>query len=113
MRVIIAGPRDLYDYPLVEEIIKESGFSILEVVSGGATGVDSMGEIYAMKNDIPIKRFEADWDKYGKSAGPIRNQLMAEYAEALIAVDKQTPGTTDMIRKARKQGLKVYTKRIK
>jgi hypothetical protein len=110
MRVIIAGPRDYYNYDTVVAAVIASGFQITEVVSGKARGVDTLGEDWANANGIPIKPFPADWDKYPKNAaGPIRNEQMACYAEALIAIwDGHTSGTGDMIKRAKKHKLKLY-----
>lgn len=109
MRVIIAGSRDIIEYSLVYKAILDSGFTVTEVISGCASGVDSLGERYADSNQIPIRYFPADWRKYGKAAGPLRNQKMAEYADALIAIRKDmSRGTTDMINRARRLGLKIY-----
>lgn len=126
LKVIIAGPCNFNDIYTVFIAIKNSGFDIGEVVSGGATGVDTIGEQWARENGIPITRFIPDWDnidvdgavvktKYGKpynaKAGFDRNQKMAEYADALIAIDEDTPGTSDMIIRAEKVGIKVYIHR--
>lgn len=109
MKVIIAGSRGITDYDLVTEAITKSGFEITEVVSGGANGVDKLGEKFAVRNDIPIKVFLADWVKKKASAGIIRNAHMANYAEALIAVwDGKSAGTKNMIDTATKKGLKVF-----
>jgi hypothetical protein len=84
MIVVIAGSRE-YTYAFrLEKAIADSGFEITEVVSGCARGVDHMGEVWAAKHGIPITKFPADWDKHGKAAGPIRNEQMSEYADALI-----------------------------
>jgi len=103
MIVIIAGSRKGISYSDVEEAIASSTFTISEIVSGKANGVDTFGEEYAMKNEIPIKSFPANWSKYGKVAGPVRNQEMAEYADSLIAVwDGKSNGTSNMILNMRK-----------
>lgn len=109
MRVIIAGPRDYLNYDKVLKAIVGSGLVITEVVSGGATGVDRLGERWAKSRDIPIALFPADWSTHGKAAGPIRNKQMAEYADALIAIRRGfTPGTANMIETARWYGLLVH-----
>ncbi len=116
MRTIIAGSRHCSDYFLLLKAISESGFEseITEVVSGCATGVDSLGEKWAAKKGLPIKKFPALWSEFGKSAGPIRNSKMAQYAEALIAIQfTGSRGTADMVAKAKKFGLKVYVKEMK
>jgi hypothetical protein len=110
MRTIIAGSRGITDYEEVRKAIIDSGFIITEVVSGACpTGVDPLGERWAYLNDIPVKRFPADWDKFGKGAGPIRNREMARYGEALIACwDGVSRGTLNMVQEARLKGLKVH-----
>lgn len=109
MRVIIAGSRSITSYATVCEAIKASGFDITKVVSGCARGVDQNGEEWAFNHKIPVKLFHAFWNEEGKQAGPRRNQRMAEYAEALIAIwDGLSPGTRDMIERANKHGLKVF-----
>lgn len=107
MRVIIAGSRDCHDYDTLLEMIEECGWEITEVVSGGAKGVDALGERWAAENGVPLKIFPADWEKHGRAAGPIRNAKMAENADALIALMKGTNsrGTLNMIETAAKKGL--------
>ena len=98
MKVIIAGTRTFNDYKLLCNTIKELNINIDEIVCGGAKGADTLGEKYAKENNISIKYFLADWDKYGKRAGPIRNHQMGDYADYLIAFwDKKSKGTLDMI----------------
>ena len=107
MRVIIAGSRTIEDYDLVKKAIKDSGFDITEVVSGGAIGVDCLGEWWAEENDIPVKEFTAYWHIQGKPAGILRNQQMALYANALIAVwDGKSKGTKHMIEYMRDKMMK-------
>lgn len=109
MKTIIAGSRNITGYHQVTKAVEDSGFQITEVVSGGANGVDKLGERLAKASLLPCKVFAADWNKYGKRAGYVRNSEMAEYAEALIAVwDGKSRGTDHMIRTARVQGLKVF-----
>lgn len=98
MKVIIAGSRNIDDYPLVVKTIVSSKYDITEVVSGCATGVDTLGERWAIANNIPIKEMPADWNLHGRSAGPRRNRAMAEYADAAIVIwDGKSPGTRNMI----------------
>lgn len=79
-------------------------YQIKEIVSGGATGMDSVGEAFAKNYHVPLKRFPADWAKYGGLAGPRRNREMAEYADALLLVWNGTSkGSANM--KARMRGL--------
>ena len=110
MKIIIAGGRNFRVY----NKLRESCDNILvnqkdvEIVSGTAAGADTLGERYAQEKGYEVKKFPAQWDLYGKSAGYKRNQQMAEYADGLIAFwDGKSRGTKHMIDIANKMGLKV------
>lgn len=109
MKVIIAGSRGIDNIHLIAKAVRDSGFKVTEVVSGTARGVDRLGERWATNNGVPIRRFPADWDTFGKSAGYQRNAEMAMYADALIAIwDGYSKGTGHMIQLANTHHLKVY-----
>jgi hypothetical protein len=100
MKVIVAGCRDFYSHDFVAQTIEDSGFVLDEIVSGGAAGVDNVGQWYAHNNKIKCTTFPADWNKNGKAAGPIRNTTMANYADALILIwDGVSSGSRDMLQK--------------
>jgi len=99
MKLIIAGSRTFknIDADTINRFIKLFGLHPNEVVSGGATGVDASGEWYAKSKRLPIKTFKADWDEFGKAAGPIRNKEMAQYADALLLIwDGTSRGSMSM-----------------
>lgn len=108
MKVIIAGGRDFDNYDLLcrkaDKILsRQSG---IEIVSGTAKGADKLGERYAEERQYPVKRFIPDWNFFGKKAGFIRNEEMAEYADALIAFwNGESKGTRHMIDIATNVGL--------
>ena len=111
MKVIIAGSREGFTYQDVVTAMFNCGFTseVTEVVSGGARGVDRLGETWAAYNDVPVKQFIPDWDGLGKKAGHVRNRDMGDYSDALIALwDGKSKGTKGMIEYAEKKGLKVY-----
>lgn len=123
MKLIIAGSRDfipsnmlidalVFDFQLLD--------GIREVVSGGALGVDRAGESWAStypSDELLVKRFPADWDKYGKAAGPIRNREMAAYADALLLIwNGESRGSKNMreeMLKAKKPVYEVILRRTK
>ena len=110
MKVIIAGGREFKDFDLMirKMDLFTSKLDEVEIVSGTAKGADLLGEEYAKIRNHSIKRFPADWDKFGKGAGFKRNTEMAEYADALIAFwDGESKGTMHMINIAKKKGLQV------
>jgi hypothetical protein len=118
-RLIIAGTRTVPEtdefVQLVDETVTKvfGGILVTEVVSGCARGGDRVGEMWAERHGIPIKRFPADWNTYGRAAGPRRNNEMADYVfpgGALIAIyDGKSPGTRNMIANMRQRGLDVHT----
>lgn len=131
MKLIIAGPRrvvlsedksanHLKARRLVIDALDACGWrgDIHTVITGGAAGIDTAAHQYAM-HYWHTEVMQADWDKYGKSAGMIRNKAMAVAAGvggsgALLAIwDGQSWGTVGMIEIARKSGLRVYIHRFK
>ena len=115
MKIIIAGSRDITDFDIICKAIITSNAKekITELVSGTARGVDALGEKWAEIYHIPIKKFPANWNKYGKSAGYRRNEEMSEYGDALLAIwDGSSKGTQHMIDIAKEKGLKVYVYKV-
>ena len=111
LRTIIAGSRTLGLYHLNSASLQFDFPLIGTVISGHARGVDLAGEQWALERGIPVECYPAEWDKYGKSAGYRRNEVMADRAEALVAIwDGESRGTGHMIEVAERKGLlvKVY-----
>lgn len=87
MRVIIAGSRDIKGANSKVRIAMLScPFIPTVIISGTARGVDQAGENWAESVRLDVERYPADWETHGKSAGYKRNQLMAEKADALVAI---------------------------
>ena len=83
------------------------------IISGCAEGVDKLGEQWANEHNIPIEYFPADWDKWGKNAGMVRNGEMALEAEALVAIwCNNSRGTANMIETATNRRLTMYVVKI-
>lgn len=110
MKVIIAGSRDYW--PTTKEIdfwLNVAQLRVTEVVSGKASGVDTMGEKWAKEKQLPVKEFPAKWKQQGFAAGPLRNQEMAEYADACIAIpDRKSKGTWNMVANMKLRGKPVF-----
>ena len=118
IRVVIAGCRDYENYKAAKRFIdiclsnvrKENN---IVIVSGGARGADAIGERYAKENGFAVEKYLADWEKYGKSAGPIRNKQMAEIADYVICFwNEKSKGTKSMIDFAKKLNKPVKIKII-
>lgn len=114
-RVIIAGGRDFRDYDLLAKTMNHLLSNVsdeITVVCGKARGTDTLGEQYAKEHGYPVQYFPADWNRYGKAAGYLRNTEMAQNADALVAFwDGMSLGTRHMIEIAKAHGLKVRVKR--
>lgn len=117
VKIIIAGGREFNDYELLKNTVDHMTSIIypshdIEIVTGGARGADALGQRYARDHyniGIAHKRMDADWNQFGKSAGYIRNQEMADYSTHLIAFwDGKSRGTKHMIDIARNDGLKSH-----
>jgi hypothetical protein len=110
VKVIIAGSRTLTpSNQLLTDCITASGFDVEEIVEGGSAGVDKTAEAYGIGSNISVRTFPANWNKYGRAAGPRRNREMAEYADALILVwDGYSRGSASMKREADRAGIPVY-----
>lgn len=123
MKTIICGGRDyefvLRDYERLNQLKLE--LPITEVVSGaqkkfikakhGFVGADHFAERWAKACGLPVKKFPADWNKFGPPAGPLRNLEMAKYAEACIALPGGK-GTANMLKQAQERGLRVFDFRV-
>lgn len=111
-KVIIAGCRDFTDYELLREKcdyhLQNLRLEDIVIVSGHASGADSLGERYAQDRGFQLETYPADWQAHGRAAGPIRNAKMASVAHALIAFwDGKSRGTKNMIDTAKKHNLHV------
>lgn len=105
-RIVVAGSRNYTNYAQAKEYIDECIRDIrreytLIFVSGGCQGADMLGERYANEHGYKIERYPAEWEKYGKSAGPRRNRRMAEVSDYVICFwDGVSKGTKNMIQYA-------------
>ena len=112
-KYIVAGGRDFRDRNRLNMILEMyvRHFDLTTIISGAAKGVDSLASDFAKAFDyiVELEEFPADWKMHGSSAGPIRNQQMAQAGDGLIAVwDGRSRGTKDMIEKATRSNLEVH-----
>lgn len=114
-RVIVCGGRDFVNKELLTESLDKilTEYEDVEIVSGKAAGADTLGEIYATEHGVRCVKFPAEWDKFGKHAGFIRNSQMLQYAQKKTPVvvafwDGKSHGTKHMINIATDGGAKVH-----
>lgn len=108
-RVIVAGSREFKDYQLLEKTLDDFLQDRKEptrILCGMAHGADELGLLYAHRHNYELEKHPAKWNIHGKRAGFIRNEEMANNADALVAFwDGKSHGTKDMIKRAQEHGL--------
>lgn len=104
MKVAIIGSRTI----TIENLENYIPEGTTEIVSGGAKGVDTCAKLFAEKNNIAYTEFLPDYKKYGRAAPIIRNRLIVDYADVIIALwDGTSKGTKSVIDYCNKAGKKV------
>lgn len=111
MRVLVCGGRDFSDIALVVAALDalHRKRSIDIIITGGALGADRLGERWAEANGIMWVQYPAQWEVYGKSAGPRRNeQMLREGKPDGVVAFPGGAGTAHMVRIAKAAGVKVW-----
>lgn len=115
MKLAIIGSRTFTDSDKAWEVFKALPFynQVTHIVSGGAKGADSIAELLAKWSGKEMIIHYPDWDKYGKQAGFIRNRLIINDSDCVLAFwDLKSKGTLNSITLATKKGIPVHIKRI-
>lgn len=110
MRVLVCGGRDYSNtIQLFRTLDALAKHEIVDcIIEGDAPGADRIAGYWAKKRRIDLYIFPADWKKYGRSAGPIRNkQMLDEGQPDLVVAFPGGKGTANMIEQANHAGIKV------
>lgn len=130
LKCVIAGSRSLGsklvgdkmtqmtldECPFVEVLFTKCGYSgrIQEIVSGTARGIDNLGEQLAEKHGLELTKFPANWGKFGKRAGFLRNADMAKYCDiAIVIIENKSNGSMNMIQQMKKRKKPVFVFEIR
>lgn len=124
MRVLVCGGRDYDDKYKLDRVLNdlceirglkgpkdEFGNWMpagLTIIHGGAKGADSLAEDWAIVNWVQFERYPADWKKFGKGAGHIRNKQMLDTGIDLVVAFPGGRGTANMVDIAKKAGVEVW-----
>lgn len=110
-RLLVAGGREFYNYHYIEEVLTDwyvNDFSEsletwedseegITLVHGDSSGVDKLAAMWAIYNKFIVEPHVANWKKFGKAAGPIRNKEMANSGLNYAIIFPGGVGTNDMI----------------
>lgn len=103
MRILVCGGRDFTDYKLLSDILDQYyEADNLLIIEGDAKGADRLAGEWALRNNVHLEIFPADWKRFGKKAGPKRNQeMLNEGHPDLVIAFPGGNGTADMVKRAR------------
>lgn len=118
MNVLVTGDRNWGSFVIIEDALNEIDEKHLDdgeeinLYHGAARGADMIAAEHAKELGWTVHPFLADWSKYGKAAGPIRNRelLAAASPDVVLAFHDNLPaskGTKNMVNMAVKEGVKV------
>ena len=108
MIAAIVGSRGFNNYVGMRRILVL--YPITQITSGGAAGADTLAAEWSAERGLPAPIiFLPDWAKHGRAAGPIRNQLIVDAADFVVAFwDGKSRGTLSTLRYAQKTNKLAY-----
>ena len=110
MKIAIVGSRTFTNYEMmctfIERSLSDAEFNSIEtVVSGGARGADTLAEQYARENGLELIVFPAEWERYGRKSGPLRNVKISQECDLCFAFwDGQSRGAKHDIDLCKERG---------
>ena len=111
MVIVVTGDRYWAFYDIILETLRAYPPDTV-IVEGGARGADTFARLAAQKLGLECRTYPAQWQVYGRSAGPIRNRAMLELERPDLVLAfhnhlQQSKGTKDMLRQALRRGVPV------
>lgn len=107
-QILVCGSRAYIDDEKIHSVLNE--YDIMELVTGDSSGADRLATNYAKGRGIPLVVLCAEWNRYGRAAGPIRTKKLLDYVSPdvlVIAFDMSGPGTRRTVQDALKRGYEV------
>ncbi len=109
MKVLVCGSRDWDNASFIHDSLAQLPKDA-EVIEGGARGADEMARQSATELGLDVVEYPANWERFGNSAGPLRNikMLDREQPDLVIAFQaNNSKGTQHMIDQAKRRGIRV------
>ena len=113
MRVLVCGDREWKNKVAIwRELARFPHPQSIVLIHGDCRGADRLGRDVARELGMGAIAFPAEWPRYGKGAGPIRNQQMLDEGEPNLVLAfhsdiARSKGPADMIARAKKAGIPV------
>ena len=113
MRVLVCGDRHWNDAMKIFDVLTglKDQYGRFTVVQGGANGADALAGQVALTLRLGCEVYPADWKKYGRRAGPIRNRQMLDTRPDLVLAFhddlEHSRGTKDCVSEATRRGIRV------
>ena len=121
MKVAVIGGRDFDNWNLLDDTLwgffrgrgqNDGETDITEIISGAARGADSLAAQWAKEQGVKLTEFPADWDRFGKRAGFIRNEDIVKAADFVLAFwtgkSKGTANSLSIAKRLKKPTLIIY-----
>lgn len=105
MRLLVCGGRDYRNWTLLESVLDLLGPTV--IIEGGARGADASAAYWAQQRGVEHVQVVAEWEKYGKRAGHLRNGEMLKWKPDMVLAFPGGRGTADMVAQARMAGIPV------
>ena len=109
-KVLVTGDRYWTAKHIIMQVLQATKPKI--VVEGEQRGADILAKECALALGIKVLKYEANWIKYGKAAGPLRNrEMIKENPEIVLAFHdniEKSKGTRNMIMLANNRGVPVH-----
>lgn len=112
MTILVCGDRNWNNLERILDVLRQEYPKATLVVEGEARGADTQGRLAAERLGIPVRKFPAQWNLYGRAAGPIRNAQMLREGKPDVVLAfhnhiSESRGTRHMMGIARKAGILV------
>lgn len=115
LRVLVCGDRNWTDKEFIwSRLDKLADLSNPLIIHGAARGADNLAGEWADDRMVPVESYPANWKRFGRAAGPMRNQRMIDAGKPDLVMAfhdnlEQSKGTKDMVTRARKHNIRVKT----
>ena len=104
MDVIVTGGRNYNDFAKVADVL--DAMKVTRLIQGGATGADALAREWAQAMKVECITVNADWERHGRAAGPIRNEeMIIQYPDAIVVAFPGGSGTKSCVKIARDYNL--------